>query len=539
MLRRTNRRLVRLTSPLWSSLLLAGCDAMPRMPRESVTLESPIDSRLPANSTLRPCAEPSLMAPGSNSSEVLATSHPMELQVQRLPAIPRPFPSSELGVPLSVTLPQQLAPRVARSQPRAAAINGPSLFPPPGLGTNAATAPASRAQAPLPQSGGLNGEERDNRLPATIIRSQPGPSSGPRLRTQPAVRPVFGGRAAAKAGEAPRTFPSNARQGGAAPLSRRPARSPELEAVARQAQRQVRGGFSLAARGALYSARAQFIRALRTIAQALDVRSGDRRHSEALGAGLDALHEAEDFAPRGSRVEANLDIGTLVRGHNTPVLKNAPAEELAAVTAQQRYYTYAQEQLAVAAGGVEAGSMALFGLGKTYGTLAKQRSPQVVAPESKAMVYHQAAVTTAPGNYLAANELAVLAAQYGRYETARTLLQYSVALAPQADIWRNLAVVHRRLGETELAELAEEQAAAAAQRDAAGKTPPELALPAEVQWLDPKEFAVTSKPATDLQTPTLAEPIENPAASTSPRPGWLAPWSRQTSQQGSPSAARR
>lgn len=269
------------------------------------------------------------------------------------------------------------------------------------------------------------------------------------------------------------------------------------------------------------------------------MRSGDRRHSEALGAGLDALHEAEDFAPRGSRVEANLDIGTLVRGHNTPVLKNAPAEELAAVTAQQRYYTYAQEQLAVAAGGVEAGSMALFGLGKTYGTLAKQRSPQVVAPESKAMVYHQAAVTTAPGNYLAANELAVLAAQYGRYETARTLLQYSVALAPQADIWRNLAVVHRRLGETELAELAEEQAAAAAQRDAAGKTPPELALPAEVQWLDPKEFAVTSKPATDLQTPTLAEPIENPAASTSPRPGWLAPWSRQTSQQGSPSAARR
>jgi tetratricopeptide (TPR) repeat protein len=322
-------------------------------------------------------------------------------------------------------------------------------------------------------------------------------------------------------------------------LTRRAARSPELEAVARQAERQVRRGFSLAARGALYSARAQFIQALRTIAQALDVRSGERRHSEALSAGLSALDEAEDFVPRGSRVEADLDIATLVRGHSTPILKEASADELVAVTAQQRYYTYAQEQLAVAAGGEEAGSMALFGLGKTYGTLAQQRSPQVVAPESKAMVYHQAAVTTAPGNYLAANELAVLAAQYGRYETARTLLQHSVALAPQADIWRNLAVVHRRLGETQLAELAEKQAAAAAERDAAGKTPPELALPAEVQWLEPKDFATTSKPATDLQSPTLAEPTENPAAAAAPRTGWSAPWSRQTSQQGSPSAARR
>lgn len=562
MLRRKNERLVRWTSPLWSSLLLAGCDAMPRTPGESAALPCAIEARLPANSALRPCIDPALMAPGANH-EVLATSHPVELEVERLPAIPRPFPATDPGVPLAVTLPQQSTPRVTRLQPTPSAINGPSLFSPAGRGVeagpNSAPAPRSTAQKEIAEEPG--GGEVDPLFPAPPILMGPS-AAGPRaesvkkpadmpaaqappkvikstpLRSTPAPARPEQRLGASPVPAVPRTLPSSAAQGPAAPLAA-PARSREIEAVARQAERQVKQGFDLAARGALYSARSQFIQALRTIAQAHDVRSGDRRRSEALSAGLGALDEAEDFVPRGSRLEADLDLATLVRGHRTPVLKDAPADELAAVTAQQRYYAYAHEQLTLAAGGEESGSMALFGLGKTYGTLAQQGSSQVVAAEAKAMVYHQAAVTTTPGNFLAANELAVLAARYGRYETARSLLQHSVALAPQADLWRNLAAVHRRLGERELAELAEKEAVAAARRDAAGQTPPSLASQGDVQWVDAKTFAASSRPAADLQKPASVEREGNAEAAASAGAVRSAPWSRQTSQPESSSAARR
>jgi tetratricopeptide (TPR) repeat protein len=322
------------------------------------------------------------------------------------------------------------------------------------------------------------------------------------------------------------------------PLPGPPRRSPEQEAVARQAERQVRRGYALAARGALYSARSQFIQTLRTIAQSLDVQEGGRRHTEALGAGLTALEEAEDFVPRGSNVEADLDVGVMVRGHRTPVLKDSPAGELVAVTAQQHYYTYAQEQLALAAGREEAGSMALFGLGKTYGTLATQQSPQSVAPEPKAMVFHQAALTVDGGNYLAANELAVLIARYGRDDKARDLLQHSVTLAPQSAIWRNLAVVHRRLGETEFAVSAEKQAAEAARREAIAAAQPSVAAPGDLQWVDPATFAASTKPVTDLQRTASDRQQDVKGQPAAEEAKGLAPWLPRASLPTSAAARR-
>ena len=61
-------------------------------------------------------------------------------------------------------------------------------------------------------------------------------------------------------------------------------------------------------------------------------------------------------------------------------------------------------------------------------------------------------------NYLAANELAVLLAKNGYLQSARTLLQRSVAGSPQPAAWHNLAVVHRYLGEKQLSALAETKA---------------------------------------------------------------------------------
>jgi tetratricopeptide (TPR) repeat protein len=555
-LRRNHGRLVCWTSPLWSSLLLAGCDSVPRSLQEPVALESAIEARVPTASALRPCMEPALLPPSDERTQVLAASHPAPQDVERLPLIPHPFPAADPGVPLSAMLQPPATLRAERLRPAPLPAVGPTLLSPRGAATEPEFGPPPPPRLSEMEVRALQSAAEPTRIRSTPASSplpalQAAPKTGatpsaapPRRMFEPQADVAAPARIVESAPEVRHALPLDAARHGGAPLAApQPARSPEIEAVARQAERQVRRGYDLAARGALYSARSQFIQALRTIGQALDVQAGDRRHSEALSAGLGALEEAEDFMPRGSRLEADLDVGLLVQGHRTPVLKQARPEDLVAVVAQQRYYTYAQEQLTLAAGGEEAGSMALFGLGKTYGTLAAQRSPQAVAPEPKAMVFHQAALNAAPGNYLAANELAVLSARYGRYETARTLLQHSAALAPRPEIWRNLAIVHRRLGESKLADLAEKEAATAAEREAAGQLPKAAMVPAEVQWVDAKTFASTTKTASDLQKPaagTAEPPAAEPSAAA---PGVEArgavPWLRQTSQSNAPPTAQR
>ncbi|HWB11516.1 MAG TPA: hypothetical protein VG826_19960 [Pirellulales bacterium] len=314
--------------------------------------------------------------------------------------------------------------------------------------------------------------------------------------------------------------------------------SSAMRAVTQRAEQTIRHGYYLAERGALYSARAEFIQALRAIAQALDVQSGRREHTEALSAGLTALEEAEDFIPDGSRLESDLDVAGLIKAHRTPVCKDLAADALLPVVVLQHYYTYAQERLAIAAGGTEAGSMALFGLGKTYATMAIDKSMSSVLAEPKAMVFHWAALSAHRGNFLAANELAVLEARWGQNATARSLLQYSVAILPHAAVWRNLAVVHQRLGETELAQLARREADLAGHREAVARpgNPQGIVPSADVQWLDSKEFAATSRTELDAQKPAppaatspgvSATPVVAPAP---PRQrsaaGWWFPWFR-------------
>ena len=315
-----------------------------------------------------------------------------------------------------------------------------------------------------------------------------------------------------------------------------------MRAVTQLAEQTIRRGYHLAERGALYSARAEFIQALRAIAQALDVQSARREHTEALSAGLTALEESEDFIPDGSQLESDLDIAALTRAHQTLVCKGLDPNGLLPVIVLQHYYTYAQERLAVAAGGSEAASMALFGLGKTYATMAIDKSMPSAIAEPKAMVFHWAALSAHRGNFLAANELAVLEARWGQNTTARALLQHSVTILPHAAVWRNLAVVHQRLGETELAQLALREAQVAGQREAAAKpgNVQGIVPSTDVQWLDSKEFASTSRTELDVQKPeqapampAVAQPSVKATPVVTPAPprqrsagGWWFPWFR-------------
>ena len=279
-----------------------------------------------------------------------------------------------------------------------------------------------------------------------------------------------------------------------------------MNGVVRDAEKHNGRGFDLATRGALMAARREFIEGLRLIALQLDKDSETRHFTQALAAGLAALDEADDFSPRGSRFNVEVDLPLLVRGHRTPVLKGEDVKDLSPLVAAGRYYTYAQEQLGMAAGGEMAGSLALYGLGKVHDMINEQRLPKFNAPLPKAMVFHQAALTTDPRNFRAANDLGVLLARAGRLEIAKAMLEHSLRVTSQPAVWRNLAAVHDQLGETQFSARAQ-QLAAASQAEGAKAFPPGANPNTSrfaVQWVDPATFAASSRAASDIQPPAPA-----------------------------------
>ena len=76
---------------------------------------------------------------------------------------------------------------------------------------------------------------------------------------------------------------------------------------------------------------------------------------------------------------------------------------------------------------------------------------------AKAIVYHRAALTSNPDNFMSANELGVLLARSGRLEDAKQLFKRSLRINSIPQAWINLAKVHARLGEQRLAQLAKSE----------------------------------------------------------------------------------
>ena len=320
--------------------------------------------------------------------------------------------------------------------------------------------------------------------------SQPAPSPGPDLQAAAGpVSPQVLEGATHQAFEA-EPVPSDEAGGWAS-------RSKNLELTAREADLCTRRGFELATRKAHFSARAEFLLALRLVAAGLDAEHQTDRHSRALGAALVALREAEDFVPRASQVQPGADLTALLEAHRTCVLHDVPPQSVTPMSALQVYHTFAQQQLAVAAGREVAGSMALCALGKVHRAMAEKDPGTVVAAEAKAIVFFQAALLVNPRNYLASNELGVLLAQGGHYEDARTALEHSVSIRQQPAIWHNLAVVYQQLGLADLARRAQWLA------DHGGR-PATAANRGPVRWVDPASFARMA-----AAMPDTAAPIPN------------------------------
>ncbi|MDH3717883.1 MAG: hypothetical protein OES79_07155 [Planctomycetota bacterium] len=265
----------------------------------------------------------------------------------------------------------------------------------------------------------------------------------------------------------------------------------EISVASQRAQQHAQQGFSLAARGALFSARNEFIRALRVVADVLDAQSTSRQHATALSEGLRALKEAEDFMTGAAEDELNIDVATVVSGHRTDICKATRADENTAtrVSARQaldRYYRHAHQQLTAAASAAPIASTALFGLGKVHASLADLRPADREIQEYRAMALYQAALAVNPANPSAANELGVLLARYGRHDAAQQLLQQSLAVRNDRTVWSNLSVVMSNLGQRELARQALARAGKA--RSASG-------IPLQrVQWLDKAAFAAMRRP---------------------------------------------
>ncbi|MBS0209261.1 MAG: hypothetical protein JSS27_09925 [Planctomycetes bacterium] len=280
-------------------------------------------------------------------------------------------------------------------------------------------------------------------------------------------------------------------------------------AAVNQAGVHYRRAFELANRGAAFAARAELLAGLRALAEGFDADSGRSTHSDLLAVGLRALEEADDFSPRSGPWPTEADVARAMRSHRTPIVPSDDREPNAS-TMQQAYLAFAAQRLSAAVERETVGAQLLHGLGKTYGLLAAQPSRINRGATGKAIAFHHATLLAAPRHHLAANDLAVLLAQEGRWSDAAGWLTYSLSLQPSAAAWHNLAVAQANLGQQRAAEHAERSALVAAGGSRAVNDPA-LAPWLNVRWMQPGDFAGTSAPATDPRTVTTPA-VSNAAA---------------------------
>lgn len=268
--------------------------------------------------------------------------------------------------------------------------------------------------------------------------------------------------------------------------------APTTAELSRQLLPTVQRAYRLAQQGAVYAAQTEFIQVLRRIAEAKDSAAGSDDHSRALAAGLRAIDEADDFAPSGTELEADVNVGQIASAHRTPVLKceTPPATPVRPAVAVARYHEFARAQLAQAVAGEQAGSMALHGLGKVHLRLARGGDNQL-QHERTALAMFAAALDAGPRNHLAANEIGVLLSRAGYPAEASVMFRHAIDLAPSSTAYHNLAMTDRALGYHDQAAANERYAFALAQRDRAASA---ASRSRGIAWVAPQELSRMAQP---------------------------------------------
>ena len=282
----------------------------------------------------------------------------------------------------------------------------------------------------------------------------------------------------------------------------------DLKPAGEQVNNITRQGFRLAERNALFAAKEQFVQALRMAAQTLDACDGGDRHLRDLTGALTALDEAEDFAPKGGTVIDSLNVTEIVGSHRTQIFPSGATQQLSSLEALQYYYQFAQQQMTSATGEIRNTADAYFGLGKVHALLTQDAGPLTQLHAARAIVFQQTALAIHPDHDKASNELGVMLARHGQWGEAKKALLHSLRTKPRAETWHNLAVIHQRLGEHDLAQRAlwEQQ-----QRSGGGTAPG----PASgVQWVESQQFA-RMQPGPG--NPQQGQQPQQPMTATQPR----------------------
>ena len=260
-----------------------------------------------------------------------------------------------------------------------------------------------------------------------------------------------------------------------------------MQPLGHRAANHVNYGFALAARGAVFSAEAEFIQALALIAESRDDATATRHHTRALEAGLVAVDEANDFVPDDAQLRPELNVSMIIAGHRTPVIRGLPREALEACTAirvQQEYYSFAQDSLLQAVGHHSVASQAFYALARLQNALCKGPGGKRRASGPRSLLLHRLALITDGKNYKAANEIGVLLTRYGMLAEARRVLIHSVSLSERPQTLYNLSVVLERLGDRQAADELRSRS-----KDLNhGASLPASEIARNVYWTKPEEF---------------------------------------------------
>jgi len=291
---------------------------------------------------------------------------------------------------------------------------------------------------------------------------------------------------------------------------------PGWQAIGEKLSQQIDLCQQLLNRKAYYSAREEAETAMLYLVRVLDLMSNNYRSEPAWHAAGLAMQEAEDFSTM-QRLTSDSDfLRRIILSHQTPVLKDVDATELAPLTAAQHYRQYAEFKMTEAAQGHPWAAEVIYALGRTYQAQADAATDETQhSLRWRAVTLYRGARHIAPANAVAANQLGYVLLQMDRPLDAREAVVTSLHATPSLAAYENLVEASRRLGDTSTAHWAASQAMAlrAAQ-------PQHSPIPAVVE-VDPRTFAAIS-PYTIGPNPnphtSATQPYRAANASTSPTP---------------------
>ncbi len=280
------------------------------------------------------------------------------------------------------------------------------------------------------------------------------------------------------------------------------------DSIAQKAAHHIEYGKSLARRGASQSARQEFYHGLRLIAQASDAGSGNTHHTAALKRAITTLREASEFHVGDSETQMVDNIAPIVDAHTSNVISMERAAGMTSIEALQQYYAAAQHNFEIAAGRNVVSGEALYCLGKLHSSMSQHETSAEPLGVAKSILYHRTAVTCDQRNYRSANELGAMLARNGQADEAIGLFKQSLRVKQTSQAWNNLATVHQRLGQSELAMRAGGEAERMANLGGF------LSVQSGVEWLDAAQF--NARAPKGFQNETMAR-VPMPALPDEPR----------------------